>query len=131
MPVVKKKLPKDSGIIISLMKEIGITEFELKAVNQLLEFAYRYVTDILEDARLYSVHAEKSVVTVADIKLAIQSRSEKMSPELPPRNLLMDIAYDINSEPMPLIRQNNGLRLPPERFSLITANQRNKRRRHY
>ena len=39
---------------------------------QLLEFCYRYVTTILDDARMVSGHAKKKVVDVDDVKLAVQ-----------------------------------------------------------
>lgn len=36
-----KHIPKDAQVIMSIMKELGITEYEPRVINQLLEFTYR------------------------------------------------------------------------------------------
>ena len=36
-----KHIPKDAQVIISIMKDMGITDYEPKVINQLLEFTYR------------------------------------------------------------------------------------------
>jgi len=43
-----------------------------RVVNILLEVAYRYLTTILEDAKLISGHAKKKSVDGDDIRLAVQ-----------------------------------------------------------
>jgi hypothetical protein len=35
------RLPKDAQVIVSMLKEAGINEYEPRVVNQLLEFTYR------------------------------------------------------------------------------------------
>lgn len=35
-----KHVPKDAQVIISIMKELGITDYEPRVINQLLEFTY-------------------------------------------------------------------------------------------
>lgn len=66
-----KQLPKDAQVIISILRwafflfffyfcykifvylnsDLGVEDFEPRVINQLLEFTYRYVTTILEDAK--------------------------------------------------------------------------------
>lgn len=36
-----KHTPKDAQVIMSIMKDMGITEYEPRVINQLLEFTYR------------------------------------------------------------------------------------------
>lgn len=36
-----KHVPKDAQVILSIMKDMGITDYEPKVINQLLEFTYR------------------------------------------------------------------------------------------
>lgn len=36
-----KHIPKDAQVIMSIMKDMGITDYEPKVINQLLEFTYR------------------------------------------------------------------------------------------
>lgn len=36
-----KHIPKDAQVIMSILKELNITEYEPRVINQLLEFTYR------------------------------------------------------------------------------------------
>lgn len=36
-----KHIPKDAQVIMSIMKELNVTEYEPRVINQLLEFTYR------------------------------------------------------------------------------------------
>ncbi|CAC5420605.1 TAF9 [Mytilus coruscus] len=81
-----------------------------------------YVSDILEDARVYSSHANKKTVDADDVKLAIQCRMDHSFTSPPPRDLLMDIAKHKNSQALPLIKPYSGLRLPPDRYCLSAPN---------
>ena len=45
-------LPKDAQVMVAILKDMGINEFEPRVVNQLLEFSYRYATNILEDSKV-------------------------------------------------------------------------------
>jgi hypothetical protein len=36
-----KHVPKDAQVIMSIMKDMGIQEYEPHVINQLLEFTYR------------------------------------------------------------------------------------------
>lgn len=36
-----KHIPKDAQVIMSIMKDMGIVEYEPRVINQLLEFTYR------------------------------------------------------------------------------------------
>ena len=38
----EKSIPKDAQVMISILKDMGINEFEPRVVNQMLEFSYRY-----------------------------------------------------------------------------------------
>ncbi|CAB4024893.1 Transcription initiation factor TFIID subunit 9B [Paramuricea clavata] len=42
----------------------------------------------------------------------------------PPRDFLMEIARQKNSTPLPLIQPRSGLRLPPDRYCLLSNNYR-------
>ena len=36
-----KHIPKDAQVIVSIMKDMGISDYEPKVISQLLEFIYR------------------------------------------------------------------------------------------
>ncbi|XP_073961508.1 TBP-associated factor 9 [Choristoneura fumiferana] len=119
-----KHIPKDAQVIMSIMKEVGITEYEPRVVNQLLEFTYRYVTSILDDARVFAGHAKKKNIDIDDVRLAVQMQLDKSFTSPPPREVLLEIARVKNVNPLPLIKPHCGLRLPPDRYCLSACNYR-------
>jgi len=119
-----KALPKDAQLMASILKDMGVTEYEPKVINQMLEFTYRYVTDILDEAKAYSNHANKKTVDCEDVALAVHSKMDNAFTTPPPRELLLELARSKNSQPLPLIKQGIGLRLPPDRFCFLSPNYR-------
>ena len=81
-------------VMVAILKDMGINDFEPRVINQMLEFSYRcssltqnksslilkprYVTGILEDARVYSSHAKKKTLDTEDVKLAVQLTAEQV-----------------------------------------------------
>lgn len=110
-----KHIPKDAQVIMSILKELGISDYEPRVINQLLEFTYRkysdktitssadgftyclfcmrlgYVTCILDDAKVYTNHAKKKVIDLDDVKLASQMVLDKAFTAPPPRDVISDI----------------------------------------
>ena len=38
----EKTIPKDGQVMISMLKDMGITDYEPRVINQMLEFSYRW-----------------------------------------------------------------------------------------
>ena len=110
-----KNMPKDGLIVMTMLKEAGVQEFEPRVVNQLLEYVYKYTTDVLEEARVYSHHARKKVVDADDVKLALNMQLSNTFISPPPKELLLDLAKTRNSVPLNPIKPHCGPRLPPDR----------------
>ncbi|XP_063793594.1 transcription initiation factor TFIID subunit 9B-like isoform X2 [Pseudophryne corroboree] len=119
-----KSAPKDAQVMAQILKDMGITEYEPRVINQMLEFTYRYVTTILEDAKIYSSHAKKNNIDADDVRLSIQCRTDQSFTSPPPRDFLLDIARQKNQTPLPLIKPYAGPRLPPDRYCLTAPNYR-------
>ncbi|XP_049986425.1 transcription initiation factor TFIID subunit 9B [Alexandromys fortis] len=119
-----KNAPRDALVMAQILKDMGITEYEPRVINQMLEFAFRYVTTILDDAKIYSSHAKKPTVDADDVRLAIQCRADQSFTSPPPRDFLLDIARQKNQTPLPLIKPYAGPRLPPDRYCLTAPNYR-------
>ncbi|KAM9781827.1 transcription initiation factor TFIID subunit 9 [Syngnathus typhle] len=119
-----KSIPKDAQVMMQILKDMGVTEYEPRVINQMLEFTYRYVTSIIEDAKIYATHAKKSTVDADDIKLAIQCRMDQSFTSPPPRDFLLEVARQKNQTPLPLIKPYTGPRLPPDRYCLTAPNYR-------
>ena len=54
-----KSMPKDAQMMAQILKGMGITEYEPRVINQMLEVAFWYVTTILDDAKIYSIMLRK------------------------------------------------------------------------
>lgn len=126
-----KALPKEAQVMTAILKDMGITDYEPGVINQMLEFTYRYVSQILDDARVYSNYAKKAkTIEMDDVKLAVHMQMEKTFTSPPPRDFLLDLARTRNANPLPAIKANqHGIRLPPDRYCLSACNYRVKQPR--
>lgn len=66
MPSPKSML-KDAEMMEQILKDMEITEYEVRVV-QMLEFAFQFVTTILDDAKI----SKRVTVDTHDVQLAIQ-----------------------------------------------------------
>lgn len=73
----KQPAPSDVAMMQQLLRSMGVEEYEPRVVNQLLDFMYRYSTDVLLDAECYAQHAGKPAgsVDLDDVMLAVQVRA--------------------------------------------------------
>ncbi|CAI6011922.1 unnamed protein product [Closterium sp. NIES-65] len=90
--------------------------------NQLLEFAYRYMTDVLGEARVYAEHAGHAALEVDDVRLAVQAKVSTSFSQPPPREVLMELARARNAVPIPPIAGSGLFALPPEAECLLQPN---------
>lgn len=119
-----KSTPKDTQVVAAILKEMGITEYEPRVLPQLVEFAYRYASRVLEDAQLFSSYAKKKNIDSDDVGIAVQMQMERAFVGPPPRDALLEIARNKNNQPLPPIKSHNGMRLPADRYSLVAPNLR-------
>lgn len=117
-----KSVPRDALVMAAILKEMGIADYEPRVINQMLEFTYRYVTDVIEEAKIYAEHANRKEIQTKDVKLAIQTSVNHSFTSPPPREFLMKVAREKNSQPLPPVPEKYGLRLPPERHCLMAPN---------
>ncbi|XP_054739809.1 transcription initiation factor TFIID subunit 9 [Anastrepha obliqua] len=117
-----KHVPKDAQVIMSILKELNVQDYEPRVINQLLEFTYRYVTCILDDAKVFANHARKKTIDLDDVKLATEVVLDKAFTCPPPRHILAKLAEVRNAMPLPPIKPHCGLRLPPDRYCLSACN---------
>ncbi|KAK3796051.1 hypothetical protein RRG08_013356 [Elysia crispata] len=122
MAAPPKSSPKDAQVMSAILKDMGVLESEPRLINQMLEFTYRYVTDVLDDAKVYSYHANRKTVDADDIKLAVQIKTDHSFTSPPPKDLLLEVARQKNSQPLPLVKPYSGPRLPPDRYCLTQPN---------
>ncbi|KEH32360.1 transcription initiation factor IID, 31 kDa subunit [Medicago truncatula] len=115
-------MPRDAKIMQSLLKSMGVEEYEPRVINKFLELWYRYVVDVLTDAQVYSEHAGKPAIDVDDVKLAIQSQVNFSFSQPPPREVLLELAQNRNKIPLPKSIAGPGFPLTPDQDTLIAPN---------
>ncbi|MBA0779282.1 hypothetical protein Gotri_003550 [Gossypium trilobum] len=118
----EEDLPRDAKIVKSLLKSMGVEDYEPRVIHQFLELWYRYVVDVLTDAQVYSEHAGKQTIDCDDVKLAIQSKVNFSFSQPPPREVLLELARNRNKVPLPKAIPGPGIPLPPEQDTLISTN---------
>jgi len=117
-------MPKEAQVMATILRDLGINDYEPGVVTQMLEYSYRYITSVLEDARLYANHARKKAVDVEDVKIAVQMQCEQNNTSPPSREVLLELSQFRNSTQLPLVKPGAGLRLPPDRHCLTAVNYR-------
>ncbi|XP_028804030.1 transcription initiation factor TFIID subunit 9-like [Neltuma alba] len=115
-------LPRDAKIVKSLLKSMGVEDYEPRVIHKFLELWYRYVVEVLTDAQVYSEHASKSAIDCDDVKLAIQSKVNFSFSQPPPREVLLELARSRNKIPLPKSIAGPGISLPPDKDTLISPN---------
>lgn len=117
-------IPKEAQVMAAILRDLGIQDYDPGVLTQMLEFSYRYISNILEDAKMYSNHAKKRGIDAEDIKLAVQVNTEQTVTGPPTRDVLLDLAQARNNTQLPLVKPGVGLRLPPDRHCLTNTNYR-------
>lgn len=118
----EEDMPRDANIVKTLLKSMGVDDYEPRVVHQFLELWYRYVVEVLTDAQVYSEHAGKAAIDCDDVKLAIQSKVNFSFSQPPPREVLLELARNRNKIPLPKSIAGPGIPLPPEQDTLISPN---------
>ena len=116
--------PRDGLVMSALLRDMGVAEHEPRVINQMLELAFRYSTEVLDDAKALADLAGHSRLEPDDVALALDARAQTHFAPPPPRDLLLQLAKERNAQPLPPIRTHHGLRLPPDRHCLTHPNYR-------
>ncbi|KAI5956477.1 TAF9 [Candida jiufengensis] len=130
-PTIEKKeiVPRDVRLLHLIFATQGIQNYQDHVPLQLMDFAHRYTKSILKDALIYNDHSKPSTnsninsntnttVNTDDIRLAIAARSNYQFKPVPPKELMLELAQERNSKPLPPVIPKWGLNLPPEKYCL-------------
>ncbi|KAJ9116407.1 hypothetical protein QFC22_004849 [Naganishia vaughanmartiniae] len=106
-------VPNDAKLIALMLAARGIQDADERVLHQLLDFAHRYTSDILQDAQAYADHANRpGRVETEDVELAVQARSGWEFTEAAPKDpfsrpfykqYLLPIARELNKIPLPTL----------------------------
>eukprot|EP00884_Botryococcus_braunii_P022416 jgi/Botrbrau1/8859/Bobra.50_2s0016.1 len=117
-------LPHNALIVKELLQSMGVENYDPRVLHQLLNFMYRYVSDVLQDADVFARHegSSKKEIGLGDVMLAIQAREAASFVQPPSLDVLMEMAEVQNKQPLPEIPRRFGLRLPPDEDCLLAPN---------
>ena len=92
--------------------------------NYLQQNYFRYVTEVLSDAKLLSSHARKRNMDVEDVRLSASQYDERHVTAPVSRHVLANMSRVKNSVPLPVPANKSGVRLPADRFCTTAVNYR-------
>lgn len=111
--------PRDARLLHLILSSQGIESYEEQVALQLLDFAYRYTANVLQDAQVFAEHARSTPgVNADDVRLAVASRVNHSFRGPPPKEFQLELAAERNKKPLPPVHQQFGLRLPPDKYCL-------------
>lgn len=125
-----QEIPRDVRLLRLIFATQGIQNYQDHVPLQLMDFAYRYTSQILQDAIIYNDHAHPdytnagnagshhSQISNEDVRLAIAARTNYQFQPVPPKKMLMKLAAERNEKPLPPVMPSWGIRLPPEKYCL-------------
>ena len=117
-----EKVPREQLVVEEILKEHKITRYQPGVVNYMMDYVYCYLQTVLEDAKIYSEHANKRHVDLDDLQLAVNLTLDKTHNTVPSKEFLLKLAKDKNSQPLPPLPEGRcGIRLPPDRLCLTNA----------
>ena len=132
------KRPRDARLLHMILANLGVTAYQERVPLQLMDFAYRYTSSILQDALHLTSEGyggsghiqgttkgagaggnnDMTSITLSSLRLSIASRTHyQFSPTLP-KEFYHEIAQERNRVALPSMGREWGLRLPPEQYCL-------------
>ena len=111
--------PREAKLIAELLKNSGVEKYEPKVVNMLMEFAHRYLREVLQDCEDYRSHAGKSTIDLEDVAIALERQKSKWTraPSREVRKLLqlrrICLNFAVAQDMLALAAQRNRMPLPP------------------
>ena len=130
------KRPRDAHTIHLILHQYGVSAYQERVPLQLMDFAYRYTSSILQDAlhltnESYAGVAtgpgaigtgksnDASILNVNAIRLAIRSRTHyQYNPNIS-KDFYMEIMQEKNKIALPPVSKESNLQLPPEQYILM------------
>ena len=129
------KRPRDARLIHMILANLGVTAYQERVPLQLMDFAYRYTSSILQDAlhltsesygtaglgggkSTSNAASEMNSITLSSLRLSIASRTHYQFNPILPKEFYHELATERNRVALPPVGKDWGIRLPPEKYCL-------------
>lgn len=129
------KRPRDARLLHIILSSLGVQAYQERVPLQLMDFAYRYTSGVLQDAvhltsEAYGTSAssapgnkgaqnDTTTVTLQALRLAIASRGHYQFQPTLPKDHFTELAAEKNKVGLPQVVRGSTVRLPPERYRLM------------
>eukprot|EP00199_Chlamydomonas_sp_CCMP681_P004868 CAMPEP_0119108380 /NCGR_PEP_ID=MMETSP1180-20130426/14040_1 /TAXON_ID=3052 ORGANISM="Chlamydomonas cf sp, Strain CCMP681" /NCGR_SAMPLE_ID=MMETSP1180 /ASSEMBLY_ACC=CAM_ASM_000741 /LENGTH=144 /DNA_ID=CAMNT_0007093985 /DNA_START=44 /DNA_END=478 /DNA_ORIENTATION=- len=121
-PHTSMQQPPLQSSMQQLLHSLLLEDYEPCALQQLMGWTFRYVTDVLLDAEAYSVHAGKQpgMISSEHVLLAMQARSALYFSQPPSQDEAAALAQGVNDRDLPVFPRNKiGLHIPDDKDCLL------------
>lgn len=128
------KRPRDAHTIHAILHNYGVSAYQERVPLQLMDFAYRYTTSVLQDALHLTSEGHSisgsgggtgsknatdgTTVNVSALRLAIHSRTHYQYNPFLPKEFYMELMQEKNRVALPGFQKDCGTKLPPEQYML-------------
>jgi transcription initiation factor TFIID subunit 9B len=129
------KRPRDARLIHVVLSSLGIHSYQERVPLQLLDFAYRYTSGVLNDSLRLSAegYAQQAGATgggrrgggdasenttVTALRQAIAARQGYTFQGALPKEFMLEQAVERNRIALPKVERAYGVQLPPEKYCL-------------
>eukprot|EP00752_Nemacystus_decipiens_P001309 g1299.t1 len=113
---------RDEKSIARILKDAGVTSYEPRVVNHLVDRMRKYTLEVVQDARDYADHAGRADIGMDDVRLAVRKKQDALSAGPPTREDQIRQADEVNRIPLPAIPDRFGVRLPPFEYQTTLPN---------
>ena len=92
--------PQLVQIVEQLMEKQGVEYYEKNVTNQLIEFMHYYVTETVQEAKMYRDYANKERIDVGDMRLAVAVKNYDSFTRPLPVSTVKQVAEERNKSPL-------------------------------
>ncbi|KAM7541598.1 hypothetical protein Aperf_G00000030465 [Anoplocephala perfoliata] len=110
------------AVIKSIFDDFGLTDLDESVYLHVMDIISTYTGELLNDAKYNALAAGRSQINEQDIELAIENKSEELVFAPLHKNMLLEYAEKVNSQPLPPIKPCSGLKLAPDKYTTTAPN---------
>uniref|UniRef100_A0A0K0EDN7 CBFD_NFYB_HMF domain-containing protein n=1 Tax=Strongyloides stercoralis TaxID=6248 RepID=A0A0K0EDN7_STRER len=113
-------IPEDHlQIVKGILQEAGINNYHNVVAQNVAAFAIKKTLEYVTEAKSFATYGNRSQIEECDVKLAIETYEEELLNVRPTRKQMCQLASEKNSIQLQPFKNNFGLHLPSDRFTLM------------
>lgn len=118
-----EKVPYIALGLHDLLLSCGISNYEPRIIEQLLEVSHRYTSDVVSEAKIFQKQTQAKQVESFHVNLAVQAIINHTITKPSNVDALLDLAKECNESGFQISSNSkHQVLLPPERHCLVKVN---------